>query len=175
MDASFRPTGSLSPTYPALTSPHQLVPSRPPLPHSLSFLLRVPQAGSHRPPQTPLWSGVAAITPGTALGPGGCHPRGRPGLSRAPASTSQSPKSHWEVWVGKVRNEGGGSERQTFAWQLKLVGMRRQSEGPPFMEQSSCDSLLPEGLENSVPNSALSEGRGGSDLNRTSPEDSSFG
>ena len=28
-------------------------------------------------------SGGAATTPGTALGPGGCHPRGRPGLSRA--------------------------------------------------------------------------------------------
>ena len=33
--------------------------------------------------------GGAATTPGTALGPGGCHPRGRPGLSRAPARTSQ--------------------------------------------------------------------------------------
>ena len=28
-------------------------------------------------------SGGAATTPGAALGPGGCHPRGRPGLSRA--------------------------------------------------------------------------------------------
>ena len=51
-----------------------------------------------------LGSGGAATTPGTALGPGGCHPRGRPGLSRAPARTPQSPKSHWEVWVGEARN-----------------------------------------------------------------------
>ena len=44
-----------------------------------------------------LGSGGAATTPGTALGPGGCHPRGRPGLSRAPARKPQSPKSYWEV------------------------------------------------------------------------------
>ena len=55
-----------------------------------------------------LGSGVAATTPGTALGPGGCHHRGRPGLSLAPARTPQSPKSYWEVWVGEARN--GDSE-----------------------------------------------------------------
>ena len=38
-------------------------------------------------------SGGAATTPGTALGPRGCHPRGRPGLSRAPARTPQHPKT----------------------------------------------------------------------------------
>ena len=32
-------------------------------------------------------AGGAATTPGTVLGSGGCHPRGRPGLSRAPART----------------------------------------------------------------------------------------
>ena len=53
----------------------------------------------------------AATTPGTALGPGGCHPRGRPGLSRAPARTPQSPKSHWEVWAGEARNGGGSKGR----------------------------------------------------------------
>ena len=34
-----------------------------------------------------LGSEGAATTPGTAPGPGGCHSRGRPGLSRAPART----------------------------------------------------------------------------------------
>ena len=38
-------------------------------------------------------SGGAATTPGTALGPAGCHPRGRPVLSRAPARTPQRPNT----------------------------------------------------------------------------------
>ena len=38
-------------------------------------------------------AGGAATTPGTALGPGGCHPRGQPGLSRAPARTPQHPNT----------------------------------------------------------------------------------
>ena len=58
------------------------------------------------------------------------------------------------------------------------MGTRRQSKGPPFMERSSYDLLLPRGLENSVPNSALSganEGRGGSDLNSALPGASGLG
>ena len=58
--------------------------------------------------------------PGTALGPGGCHPRGRPGLSRAPARTPQSPKSHWEVWVGKVQAKG--RFEGVLPWRVKPMG-----------------------------------------------------
>ena len=80
-------------------------PSYPPLPDTSSSFLplpRVPQAGSRRLAQTLPRERGAATTPMTALGPGGCHPKGRPGLSRAPACTPQSPKSHWEVWAGEA-------------------------------------------------------------------------
>ena len=77
-------------------------------------------------------SGGAATTPGTALGPEGCHPRGRPGLSRAPARTPQSPKSHREVWVGKAQNKGRALKGGPLPRRLKLMGMRRQRKGPPL-------------------------------------------
>ena len=100
----------------------------------------------------PLRSGGAATAPGTVLGPGGCHPRGRPGLSRAPARTPQSPKSHWEVWVGKARNEGGGSKGRSLPWRLKLMGTRRQGEGSLIMERFLGEpSLLGEGLDRGTP------------------------
>ena len=70
--------------------------------------------------------------PGTALGPGGCHPRGRPGLSRAPAHTPQSPKSHWEVWVGKARNEREGSERRAFAVTMEADRDEKAEQRPSF-------------------------------------------
>ena len=111
--------------------------------------------------------------PGTALGPGGCHPRDRAGLSRALARTPQSPKSHWEARVGKARNEGGGPKGGSSLWRLKLMGTR-QGEGPFLWSVLGDPSLLSEGLDrgNSVPNPVLSranEGRGGSDPDRASP------
>ena len=70
--------------------------------------------------------------PGTALGPGCCHPRGRPGLSRAPARTPQFLKSHWEVWMGKARNEGEGSERRAFAVATEAGGDEKAEQRPSF-------------------------------------------
>ena len=68
--------------------------------------------------------GEAATTPGTALGcpgGGGSRPGGRPGLSRAPAHTLLSPKSHWGVGVGEARRVRGDS-----LWQM--LGGRRGAE-----------------------------------------------
>ena len=50
--------------------------------------------------------------------------RGRPGLSRAPARTPQSPKSHWEVWVGEAR----GEENETLAAVTDADGGRREGK-----------------------------------------------
>ena len=63
------------------------------------FLLECGRRGAAGQPRCRL--GGAATTPGTALPVGG--PGGRPRLSRAPARTPQSPKSHWEAWAGEVR------------------------------------------------------------------------
>ena len=76
-----------------------------------------------------------ATTPRTALGPGGCHPRGRTGLSRTPARTPQSPKSHWEVWAGEARNEEGS--KGGFAVVTEADGDEMSGAGPPFMERPS--------------------------------------
>ena len=78
-----------------------------------------------------------ATTPGAALGPGGCHPRGRPGLSRAPARTPQSPKSHWEVWAGEARNGGGSRGRFAVVTEAQADGDEKSGAGLPFMERSS--------------------------------------
>ena len=72
-----------------IVSPFQLISSYPPLPH---FFILLPTSECRRRGATGrlrrrLGSGGVATTSGTALGPGGCHPRGRPGLSRAPART----------------------------------------------------------------------------------------
>ena len=77
--------------------------------------------------------------------------------------------------MGKARNEWGCSEKRAFAVASEADGDEKAEQRPSFMERSSCDSLLPGGLENSVPNSALSEGRGGSDLNWASPGASGLG
>ena len=77
-----------------------------------------------------LGSGGAATIPGTALGPGGCHPRGRPGLSRAPARTPHYPNvpptrpggpgmleqpGYLRAWgVTEWAEPGGARERKSF-------------------------------------------------------------
>ena len=72
----------------------------------------------------------------------------------------------------KARNEGGGSKDRSLPWRLKLMGTRRQGEGPPIMGRFLGEpSLLGEGLDrgDSIPNPALSEGRGSPGPNRASP------
>ena len=101
-----------SDAYPSINRPTLLLPSH-------SFFLQVPfvhppflllglssyiflecrRRGSAGRLRRRLGSGGAATTHVTALGPGGCHPRGRPGHSRTPARTLQSLKSNWEVCV----------------------------------------------------------------------------
>ena len=58
------------------------------------------------------------------------------------------------MWVGKRQTKGKALKGGPLPWRRKLMGTRRQRKGPPFMERSSRDSLLPGELENSVPNSA---------------------
>ena len=71
----------------------------------------------------PLGGRGAATTPGTALDPGGCHRRGRPGLSRAPTCTPQSSKSILEVWVQEGRGAGRRGSKGRFSLQCpKLMG-----------------------------------------------------
>ena len=100
--------------------------------------------------------------PGTALGPGGSHPRGQPGLSRAPACTPQYPKSRWEVWAGKARNEGGGFQRRVFAVATEADGDEKAGRRPFFYGAVLLRYLVKD-REDSVPNPALSganKGRG---------------
>ena len=61
------------------------------------FLLECGRRGAAGRPRRRLGGGPrgTAATTGT--------PGGRPGLSRAPVRTPQSPKSHWGVWVGEAR------------------------------------------------------------------------
>ena len=95
--------------------------------------------------------------------------------------------------MGEAQDEtrfaiGGGSEKHEtkgkalkggpLPWRRKLMRTRRQSKGPPSTERPPHGPLLPGGLENSVPNSALSganEGRGGSDPNWALPGASGLG
>ena len=106
------------------------------LPSLPSFLLECRRRGAAGRLQRRLGSGGAATMPGTAPGPGGCYPRGRPGLSRAPARTPQSPKSHWEVWVGK-RKRRGGSEG-VFAVASEADGGVKARRRPFLLWSGSC-------------------------------------
>ena len=84
--------------------------------------------------------GEAATTPGTALGgPGGSRPGARPGLSRAPARTPLSPKSHWEVRAGEARRARGDA-----LWQM-LDG-RRGAEAALLLCPSSPAGFRGDGL-----------------------------
>ena len=70
-------------SYPLL--PHSSFPSYP--------FLECRKQGAAGRLRCRLGSGGAATTPGTILGPGGYHPRGRPGLPRAPARTPHYPNT----------------------------------------------------------------------------------
>ena len=72
-----------------------------------------------------------ATAPGTALGPRGCRPRGRPGLSSAPTCPNLRRA------IGEARSGEARLKEQVFAAVAEAdEGRERGEEGDPLMEQA---------------------------------------
>ena len=94
----------------------------------------MPQAGSYgRLGRT----GGRLLRRGPRWVPEAATPEAGPGsLARRPARP-QSPKSHWEAWVGEARSGEARLEGQVFAAVGKAdEGRERGEEGDPLMEQA---------------------------------------
>ena len=81
----------------------------------------------------------ATTMPGTALGPGGCHPRGQPPRPARP----QSPKCHWAAWVGEARSGEARLEGQVFAAVAEAdEGRERGRKVIPLWSRPSSDPFV---------------------------------
>ena len=136
---------------PSSYSPPLPPPPPPPPPHPSSSSLLLPETADGEPragSDAASERGGGRPTPGAVLGPGGCHPRGRPGLSRAPARTphhsNMPPTGPRDAGVSgmsegtvggdgvgrgrKRRFGGGGTWKVCFALSMRLHPLYKEGE-----------------------------------------------